>query len=65
MLKRQQAQALIEARTTIVRGAVGIADGAVRELERRGITMDDAEKQRILSNLMSVIVGDSSDSNHH
>jgi len=61
MLKRQQAQALIEARTTIVRGAVTIADSAVKELERRGVKMDDEEKQRVLTNLMSVIVGDSSE----
>lgn len=62
MLKRQQAQALIEARTTIVRGAVSIADHAVKQLETRGIKMSDDEKQKVLTNLLSVIVGDSSES---
>lgn len=65
MLKRQQAQALIEARTTIVRGAVAIADSAVKELEKRGVTMSSEEKQLTLANLMSVIVGDSTDNVHH
>lgn len=65
MLKRQQAHALIEARTTIVRGAVSIADSAVRELEKRGVKMEDSEKSMLLTNLMSVIVGDSSDAGPH
>jgi len=58
MLKRQQAHAMVEARTTIVKGAVDIAFSAMTELEQRGVKMNDADKARLLSNLLTVICGE-------
>jgi len=55
MLKRQQAQAILQARKVIVRGAVEIVQSAVHELEIQGITMDDKAKARVVSNLLTVI----------
>jgi len=59
MLKRQQAQAILQARTVIVRGAVEIANGAVKELEQRGIVMDDRAKVKVASNLLTVLCSES------
>lgn len=58
MLKRQQADALIEARSTIVRGAVDIAHDAITQLKNKDIELDEEEKARLISNLMSVICAD-------
>lgn len=58
MLVRQQAEALIEARRTVVDGAVTIARDAVRKLEESGVAMDDHEKARLTSNLLTVVCGD-------
>jgi len=55
MLKRQQANAILQARKLIVTGAVDIAQLAVRELEAQGIAMDDKAKARVASNLLTVI----------
>lgn len=55
MLKRQQAEALVSARKTIVEGAIEISTGAVRELEKRGVKMQPEEKSKIVSNLLTVI----------
>jgi len=62
MLKRQQAQAILQARKVIVRGAVDIAQSAVHELEKEGINMDDKAKARIVSNLLTVICSESATS---
>lgn len=58
MLVRQQAEALIDARTMIVQGAVDIAQSACAQLNDRGVAMDDHEKARMVSNLMCIICGD-------
>lgn len=58
MLKKQVATALIESRTTIVRGAVDIAHHAIQELERKGIQLTPDEKDRLLTDLLSTICGD-------
>lgn len=55
MLKKQQAQALLGARSAIVKGAVGIAGSAVRELVDCGISMDDEDKTRLASQLLVVL----------
>jgi len=55
LLKRQQAEAIITARTTLVEGAVQIASGAIRRLERKGVGMDTVDKTRLVSNLLTVI----------
>jgi len=60
MLKRQQAQAMLQARKVIVAGAVEIAHSTVSELEAKGIPMDDKSKVKIVGNLLTVICADSS-----
>jgi len=59
MLVRQQAEALVEARHTIVEGAVQIVTGAVQKLGETGIHLQDREQSRLISNLLAVICGDS------
>jgi len=58
MLQRQQAEALVDARTLIVQGAVEIAKNAADQLLESGIEMAPAEKSRMVSNLICVICGD-------
>lgn len=59
MLKRQQAEAIVSARYKIVEGAVGMVDGALRQLKEKGIgDFDDKEKSRVVSNLMVVLCSD-------
>jgi len=58
MLVRQQAEALIDARTMIVQGAVDIAYSAAKQLNDRGVTMDSHEKSKMVSNIMCIICGD-------
>jgi regulator of protease activity HflC (stomatin/prohibitin superfamily) len=59
MLVRQQAQALVDARKTVVEGAVEIVDDAIRRLSEKGLALDDRERSRLVSNLLTVICGDS------
>jgi len=58
MLKRQQAEAIVQARKIIVRGAVDIAQSAIHELEQQGIKLDDRAKGMLASNLLTVICSD-------
>lgn len=55
MLKRQQAQAMVEARQTIVAGAVDTTTGAIDALKKRGISLDESATQTLVSNLLTVI----------
>jgi len=55
LLKRQQAEAIITARTTLVDGAVKIASSAINRLERKGVAIQAADKTRLVSNLLTVI----------
>ncbi len=60
MLRRQQAEAIIDARQKIVHGAVSMVEMALRELsERHVITLDDERKAAMVSNLMIVLCGES------
>ena len=59
MLVRQQAQALVDARKTIVEGAVEIVAEAVQMLDDRGLGLPAGEQPRMVSNLLTVICGDS------
>lgn len=60
MLRRQQAEAIIAARTKIVQGAVSMVDMALKELDRGGVVaLDDERKAAMVSNLMVVLCGDS------
>ena len=55
MLMRQQAMALIDARKTIVEGAVEIVRDAVDRLEKAELNMTHEERERLISNLLIVI----------
>lgn len=55
MLMRQQALALIDARKTIVEGAVAIVHDAVERLEKAGLEMTPAQREVLVSNLLVVL----------
>ena len=53
MLQRQQATAIVAARTKIVEGAVGMVEMALEMLSRKGIVeLDEEKKAAMVSNLM-------------
>ena len=59
MLQRQQAGAIIAARTRIVEGAVSMVEMALEQLATRGIVELDAErKAAMVSNLLVVLCGE-------
>ena len=59
MLRRQQANAVVAARSRIVDGAVGMVDMALARLDERGIVeLDEGRKAAMVSNLMVVLCGD-------
>ncbi|MET0289877.1 MAG: SPFH domain-containing protein [Pseudoxanthomonas sp.] len=59
MLQRQQANAVIAARTRIVSGAVGMVEMALAELERSGtVKLDEERRAAMVSNLLVVLCGD-------
>ncbi len=59
MLRRQQASAIISARTQIVRGAVGMVDMALEELRENNIVdLDEERKAAMVSNLLVVLCGE-------
>lgn len=56
MLRRQQASAIISARTQIVRGAVGMVEMALNELKAQNVVeLDDERKAAMVSNLLVVL----------
>ena len=59
MLVRQQAEAMVKARKLIVKGAVDISEGAIQQLEDKGVKMQESEKTKIVTNLLTVICGES------
>jgi regulator of protease activity HflC (stomatin/prohibitin superfamily) len=59
MLRRQQANAVVAARSRIVEGAVGMVEMALERLSERGIVdLDEERKAAMVSNLMVVLCGD-------
>jgi len=58
MLKRQQAVAMLQARQTIVQGAVEIACHAVEDVRKRGIHLDANEQARLVTNILTVVCSD-------
>jgi len=59
MLQRQQAEAIIAARTRIVDGAVGMVEMALEKLEKhQTVKLDDERKAAMVSNLLVVLCGD-------
>jgi regulator of protease activity HflC (stomatin/prohibitin superfamily) len=60
MLRRQQAEAVIDARQKIVHGAVSMVDMALRDLSDKGVVeLDEERKAAMVSNLMVVLCGES------
>ncbi len=59
MLRRQQANAVVAARSRIVEGAVGMVEMALSRLTENGvITLDEERTAAMVSNLMVVLCGD-------
>ena len=59
MLRRQQAEAIIAARSKIVHGAVGMVEMALNGLAERGLLhLDDERKAAMVSNLLVVLCSD-------
>jgi regulator of protease activity HflC (stomatin/prohibitin superfamily) len=59
MLQRQQATAIVAARTKIVEGAVGMVEMALEMLSHKGIVhLDEEKKAAMVSNLMVVLCGE-------
>ncbi|WP_115584759.1 SPFH domain-containing protein [Xanthomonas arboricola] len=59
MLQRQQANAVIAARTRIVAGAVGMGEMALAELQKNGVVqLDEERKAHMVSNLLTVLCSD-------
>ena len=61
MLRRQQAMAIISARTKIVEGAVSMVEMALTQLEEKGVVeLDSERKASMVSNLLVVLCSDDS-----
>jgi regulator of protease activity HflC (stomatin/prohibitin superfamily) len=59
MLQRQQATAIVAARTKIVEGAVGMVELALEQLSKKEIVvLDEEKKAAMVSNLMVVLCGE-------
>lgn len=59
MLQRQQATAIVAARTKIVEGAVGMVEMALEMLSKKDIVvLDEERKAAMVSNLMVVLCGE-------
>uniref|UniRef100_A0A832G0S6 SPFH domain-containing protein n=1 Tax=Ignavibacterium album TaxID=591197 RepID=A0A832G0S6_9BACT len=59
MLRRQQAQAIIAARTKIVEGAVGMVEMALKALSEQNIVrLDEDKKATMVNNLMVALVSE-------
>jgi regulator of protease activity HflC (stomatin/prohibitin superfamily) len=59
MLQRQQASAIVAARTKIVEGAVGMVEMALAELSKKQVVvLDDERKAAMVSNLLVVLCSD-------
>jgi regulator of protease activity HflC (stomatin/prohibitin superfamily) len=56
MLRRQQAQAVVAARQTLVEGAVGMVEMALQQLSEKDVVeLDDERRAAMVSNLMVVL----------
>jgi len=59
MLQRQQASAVVAARSKIVEGAVGMVEHALEMLsEKKVVELDDERRAAMVSNLLVVLCGD-------
>ncbi|MCC6646562.1 MAG: SPFH domain-containing protein [Polyangiaceae bacterium] len=61
MLQRQQASAIVAARTRIVEGAVGMVQLALEKLAQEGVVhLDEERKAQMVANLLVVLCGERS-----
>lgn len=59
MLRRQQAEAIIAARTKIVHGAVSMVEMALEDLDKKQVVnLDEERKAAMVSNLLVVLCGE-------
>lgn len=58
MLRRQQAQAMVEARERLVTAAVGMVDQVLRHFAAQGVVLDDERQAQMANNLMVAIISD-------
>ncbi len=58
MLARQQAEATVAARDTIVKGAVSITEGAIQGLEASGVQLTREEKAQLMGNMLVMLCAD-------
>lgn len=58
MLKRQQAQTVVAARETIVKGAVSIIDDTIKLLRDKSMELDEDRCATLTSNLLIVLASD-------
>ena len=59
MLRRQQAEAIIDARQKIVHGAVSMVQMALTDLaEKKVVELDEERKAAMVSNLLVVLCGE-------
>jgi regulator of protease activity HflC (stomatin/prohibitin superfamily) len=59
MLRRQQAEAVVAARKTLVEGAVGMVEMALDHLSQKNVVeLDDERRAAMVSNLMVVLCGE-------
>ena len=59
MLRRQQANAVVAARSRIVNGAVGMVEEALARMrERNVVSLDEEREATMVSNLMVVLCSD-------
>ena len=56
MLQKQAADAIINSKEKIAKGAVDIIDKSIKELEKRNVCrFNDEEKSRLVGNMMIVL----------
>ncbi len=65
MLQRQAAQALVDARAVIVRGAAELTAGAIAALTTRGIVLTAAQRTRLVGSLLPVLCATDRDGAEH
>ncbi len=59
MLRRQQAEAVVTARRTLVEGAVGMVEGALKQLEEKQIvTLTPDQRAVLVTNMMTVLLSE-------
>ena len=59
MLRRQQAEAVVAARRKLVEGAVSMVETALADITERGLaTFTPVQKVALVTNLMTVLVGE-------